>query len=290
MTESSYQTIRLPDGRKLAYTESGTPDGSPIVYCHGNPGSRLDWTLFDPQVALRHRARVIAIDRPGIGRSDPAPSRKLTDWPDDVCALADALGLGRFAVLGYSAGGPYAAACAYKLPDRLTVAGIASGVAPFGIPNATRGMGPGRFYFRAAAVHPLLAGLFLSMMQSGMKSATGSSQSASMPGMPPADQAAMAKPGVGASFMRSFQEACAPGLGGVAQDATLLARPWGFRPEDIRMPVYLWHGEADRNTPLAMGRYMAQAIPSCRATFYPNEGHFSLGVNHLDEILTALVG
>ena len=111
-----------------------------------------------------------------------------------------------------------------------------------------------------------------------------------MPGMPPADEAAMAKPGVAQAFLDSFHEACASGFAGVALDATLLARYWGFRPEDIHMPVFLWHGEADRNTPIAMGRYMAQAIPDCRATFYPDEGHFSLGANHLDEILSALVG
>jgi pimeloyl-ACP methyl ester carboxylesterase len=286
ITESS---VKMPDGRTLSYAEFGDPHGRPLIYCHGNPGSRLDCLLFDQEEFLRHHVRVISLDRPGVGGSDFQPRRKLTDWPADVCALADALGLGRFAVLGYSAGGPYAAVCAALIPQRLTAAGIASGVAPLSVPGVTRGMGPGKYFFRAAGVHPWLGEVFLNLMKSGMSSPKGGA-TPEMPGMPPADQTAMSRPGVGEAFLRSFQAASAPGMRGVAWDAALLARPWGFRVADIGMPVSLWHGEADRNTPLAMARYMAETIPNCRAKFFPGEGHFSLGVNHLGEILAGLFG
>lgn len=87
-------------------------------------------------------ARVITIDRPGIGRSAARPRRAMLDWPDDVAVVADHLGLGHFAVLGHSAGGPYAAACALKLGDRISGLGIACRFALFDRPAATEGMSP----------------------------------------------------------------------------------------------------------------------------------------------------
>jgi pimeloyl-ACP methyl ester carboxylesterase len=73
-------------------------------------------------------------------------------------------------------------------------------------------------------------------------------------------------------------------------DATVVARPWDFRLEEISMPVHLWHGEADRNAPVAMGRFVAQSIPDCHAHFYPNEGHLSLLNHYFEEVLQVLLG
>jgi pimeloyl-ACP methyl ester carboxylesterase len=123
------------DGCALTYAEFGDPNGRPSVLCHGTPGtpgSRLD-RHPDDRVAVDQGARVIVPDRPGCGRSDYQPHRTLLGWPDDVLALADALGLERFAVAGVSGGGPHAAACACKIPNkipnRLTRVAIVSGIA-----------------------------------------------------------------------------------------------------------------------------------------------------------------
>jgi pimeloyl-ACP methyl ester carboxylesterase len=80
----------------------------------------------DERATLSSDVRLIMPERPGIGRSDTKERRTLSDWPTDVVALADALGVGRFAVLGVSAGGPYAASCAALIPQRLTAVGIVS--------------------------------------------------------------------------------------------------------------------------------------------------------------------
>ncbi|RPI30619.1 MAG: alpha/beta hydrolase [Chloroflexota bacterium] len=279
--------IRLPDGRQLAYAEYGDPQGKPVIYFHGNPSSRLEPLMFGSHLDQAAGLRVIAADRPGMGRSDFQPGRKLTGWPADVCALADSLHLDRFAVLGISAGGPYVSVCARMIPERLTVAGILSGVGPMNTPGGTKGMGMGRYYFRGAAIHPWLAELFVRMMRSSM-SGTPRSGGGAPPGMPPADIEALAQPELGKAFLASAVEAWSCGARGTAWDATLLARPWGFNLTDIQMPVYLWHGEADTNAPVAMGRFVAQSIPDCRAKFYPNEGHISVGVRYMDEILSVL--
>src|SRR5512140_1859845 len=107
MTTQMEQIISLPDGRKMTYAEYGDPDGKPIFYFHGNPGSRLDPKMVEPELLRKFHARFIAPDRPGMGGSDFLPGRKMSDWPADVTALADGLHLDRFAILGISGGGPY---------------------------------------------------------------------------------------------------------------------------------------------------------------------------------------
>ena len=111
--------ITLPDGRKLAYAEFGKPDGYPVLYFHGSPGSRLDPLLLGDEIFSHFGLHVIAPDRPGIGQSDFQTNRGFSDWPNDVVFLADEVGLKQFSVLGTSGGCGYAAVCAAKIPDRL---------------------------------------------------------------------------------------------------------------------------------------------------------------------------
>jgi len=105
--------LRLNDGRLLGYAEFGDPGGTPVMFFHGFPGSRLEGALGH-EAAERAAVRMICIDRPGMGLSTFQPGRRMLDWPADVAALADALGIGRFAVGGVSGGGPYAAVCALR--------------------------------------------------------------------------------------------------------------------------------------------------------------------------------
>jgi pimeloyl-ACP methyl ester carboxylesterase len=138
--DSTNRTVRLPDGRRLGYAEWGDPGGRPLLYFHGWPGSRVEGRLGD-EAARAKGIRLIALDRPGMGLSDYQPRRRLVDWPDDVLEVAAALGLDRFAVLGISGGGPYAAACAWKLSEQLTSAGIVSCLAPLDVHGVIAGMG-----------------------------------------------------------------------------------------------------------------------------------------------------
>ena len=121
--------ILLQDSRYLSYAEYGSRSGCPVFYFHGLPGSRLQRPPEIPP-ALRHKIRLVTIDRPGMGFSTFKPGRRLLDWPSDVEELADALGIGRFAVIGVSGGGPYAAACAYGIPGRLNAVAWKTGCSP----------------------------------------------------------------------------------------------------------------------------------------------------------------
>lgn len=283
------KTIELPDGRVLAYAEYGDPQGRPIFYFHGNPGSRLDPLTIGVEVLERCNARLIAADRPGMGLSTFQPGRRLIDWPADVSVLADALDVESFAVMGLSGGGPYAAVCAHQIPERLTGAAIVSGIGSISAPGATRGMGPGRFLFYSARIHPGLARIFLAMTKSGLQSTRKGPNPGAPPGMPAADLAALSRPGIAEAFLGAIEESWRDGMRGTALDAALLARPWGFALEEIAIPVHVWHGEADRMVPIGMGKAVAKAIPGCTAHFFPGEGHVSLAANHLQEILEALM-
>ncbi|MGB9300944.1 MAG: alpha/beta fold hydrolase, partial [Anaerolineae bacterium] len=133
------QTIVLPGGRTLGFAEYGDPSGRPVLFFPGTPSGRL-FHHPDESIALSLGARVLTIDRPGYGLSDFQPGRTLLDWPSDVMALADALGIARFAAAGISGGAPYVAACAFRIPDRLTAAAIVSGLGPIDWQGAMEGM------------------------------------------------------------------------------------------------------------------------------------------------------
>jgi pimeloyl-ACP methyl ester carboxylesterase len=122
-------TLLLGDGRKLGYAQYGRPDGEPLFYFHGHPGSRLE-ARFAHRAAAEAGLRVVALDRPGYGLSDFQPGRVITGWPADVAEAADLLRIGKFSVAGASGGGPYALACAWRLPGRVIRAAVISGVGP----------------------------------------------------------------------------------------------------------------------------------------------------------------
>lgn len=289
--ESSQKTsfVTLRDGRKLGYSEFGLPGGKPVLYTHGHPGSRMDIGIIGTEILVQHGLRLIAPDRPGIGISDFLPGRRIIDWPADVVELADSLGIERFSVLSVSCGGPFAAATAYALPYRVKNLVLVSSVGDFNIRGATEGMGPGLMYFRLGRHVPFLSRLMLNMMSSGLNSNREKMVARVKQGLPPPDFEAMEAPGVTEAFLETLAEFLRQGSTGPAWEAGLFMRPWGFPLEEIHVPCHLWHSEADRNAPIAMGRDQARRIPGCVATFIPREGHFSLFKNYAAKIFENLV-
>src|SRR5205809_4638333 len=127
-------TAATPDGRTLAYVERGAADGVPVLVNHGTPGSRLS-RHPDKELYERHGVRMIAYDRPGYGLSDPHPGRSVADAASDIGAIADNLGLDRFAVVGGSGGAPHALACGALLGDRVVRVGALVTPAPSDAPD-----------------------------------------------------------------------------------------------------------------------------------------------------------
>jgi pimeloyl-ACP methyl ester carboxylesterase len=272
------QRITLPDDRTLTFDEHGPPEGKPILYFHGSPSSRLEWSLFGSQaMAQALGIRIIAPDRPGMGGSTFQPNRHILDWPRDVVALADHLQLDTFAVMGYSGGGPYAAVCALIIPERLTKVGVISGTAPFDRPGLADVIHPdSRRFMDLSRERPWLSRLSLRMMGLLARFVREKMIANAMAALPEPDRQIIAQPEFQQGFLRMFLEALRQGPRGAQHETQLMVSPWGFRPQEIKMRVQLWHGEADRNAPPAMGRYMAEAIPNSKLQLYPSEGHLSL--------------
>lgn len=283
--------VILPGGRQLAYAEFGRADGAPVFYFHGSPSSRLEPLLIGDEVLSRLGLRVIAPDRPGMGGSAFQPGRRLTDWPADVAALADALGLDRFAVLGNSGGGPYVAACAAKIPDRLRAAVIVSGGWRMDWPEARAGLPfPNRLTLLLARWAPPVLRLLLGMMKGAAQGKPEEEQAQLRQRMPPADSAAFMEPGRLEAFRLAMRECLRQGARGAAWDLGLYVRDFGFRLDEVRVPLMLFHGEQDSNAPIAMVRRAVAQLPAARLRTYAGEAHLSTLCNHMDEIAQALVG
>lgn len=280
-----HQKLKLHDGRMLGYTEYGAPEGEPVFYFHGFPGSRLDYLFFDDgAAAMEAKARIIAADRPGYGLSSFQRGRRILDWPDDVTALADALRIDRFAVLGISGGGPYAAACAFKIPGRLTATGIVSGMGPPGAP----GMKDGASWTLPGT--PSLIRRFVLMLTSmGLQRDPDQFLRRSKEAFSEPDARLLEQPDLAQVFVAGLQEAFRSGVGGANRDAALYAQPWGFQLQDISAEVHLWHGGQDANVPVSVGHKVAAALPHCNATFDEEEGHLTLARNRITGILGRLV-
>jgi pimeloyl-ACP methyl ester carboxylesterase len=275
------RTISLSDGRTLGFEDVGAADGQPVIYFHGFGSSRVI-RHPDDSIAERLGVRLIAVDRPGIGASSRLPGRRMLDWPSDVAALADALDIERFDVLGWSGGGPYALACAWALPQRVRTAGVISGPAPLA------GVGPIDYLIRSHRAAARAAGLATWRWARQQQRDPERHLDAAVAKMIEADRVVVGDPHVRAMMLANTDEMYRQGNRGVYDEALIISRAWGFALEEIQVPVVLWHGDDDPTVPVGMGRFLAAQVPTCRPRFYVGEGH-QLFVERWEEILSALV-
>ena len=258
-----------------------------MLFFHGLGTSRVICPA-DEQLAAGLGVRLISVDRPGIGLSDRLKGRRLLDWPSDIEQLADALALDGVAIVGWSGGGPYAAACAYQLPERVRAVGLVSAPAPIsGVGKAEYMRRFHRTAAHAAGRAPWMIRLALWHWGRPQRRDPELFFDKSFAEMCRADQQVLAEPGVRRQMIANSRELYRQGGRGIYDEALVLARPWGFDPRDITVPVHVWHGELDDVVPVAMGRHIARAVPLSRSTFYPYEGHHLL-YRRWPEILAAL--
>lgn len=252
--------VALADGRTLhAYDTGG--DGPLVVFWHhGTPN------LGTPPAPLfRPGVRWISYDRPGYGGSTPRPDRDVASAAGDAAAVADALGVPRFALLGHSGGGPHALACAALLPDRALAVASVSGLAPYGAEGLDwfAGMAPGsEASLRAAAEG-----------RTAKEKHEAAGEDADI-GFIAADWAAL--DGEWSWFNSVVGPAMAAGPAALIDDDLAYVRPWGFDPATITVPVLLAHGGGDRMVPSGHSRWLADHCPTAELRVIPAEGHVSV--------------
>lgn len=281
--------LRLADGRNLEYAEWGDPGGVPVIHMHGLPGSRLE-THAPDAVYRRLGVRLITVDRPGYGLSDPKPGRTLQDWPADLGALADHLELERFGLTALSGGGPFALAAAARLPDRLTGVALAGCLAPLDHPGALAGM---RWLNRLGLLLAAHAPWSLAVAYRVLRQVLDRSPDFFLAWMtgdkPPPDRGLIEQPAIHEALEIMLQEAVRKGVLGAVQEVRLIALPWGFDLADVRVPVHLWHGVLDDTAPIAQADYLAAHLPLAELHRCPGEAHMVMWP-HLVEILSAASG
>jgi pimeloyl-ACP methyl ester carboxylesterase len=276
---------RLRDGRTLGYSERGERGGSPVLDFHGNPGSRLSHWGEDAVIRTAG-VRLISVDRPGIGLSAPDPGRRVADWAADVAGLADALELERFAVLGHSVGGAYAAACAHGLPDRVTAAGLVSPIIPLDSGQALGELGkPGQWAL--ARDRPRLMRVSIRVLFLLARAAPSFARRVFGSRSTPAEKEISARPEVMARALASARESTRQGAIGLVEDMRVALRPWGFDPGEIRIPVFVWQGDRDSSIVEGWGEWWARAIPTATLIRCAGEGHLLIE-ERIGEILATL--
>jgi pimeloyl-ACP methyl ester carboxylesterase len=282
--------LRLSDGRGLTYSETGPPDGAPVLYCHGAIGTPLGAAVDLEALTSELGVRYIAISRPGIGGSDPAPGRTVLGFTADVRELIDALDIERLAVVGVSAGGPYALAVARELEGRVDRVAVCSSLSPLCPPHRTPGM-----QRRIRLALSVLAGapemcaaigdLAVPVIRRHPELLTRVIAAHAAPG----ERRLLHRADERSAASTSFLDAASEGVRGMIEDYLVYSSPWGFAASEVTAEVHLWHGLEDPLVPVEHALQLAVSLPRCRVFLDPDEGHHFFR-RRLAKILAVLVG
>jgi pimeloyl-ACP methyl ester carboxylesterase len=259
--------LELRDGRTLHTYDAPAEGGDArltVVWHHGTPNLGPPPEPLFP-AAARLGIRWVSYDRPGYGGSTPHPGRDVASAAADVAGVADALGIGRFAVMGHSGGGAHALACGALLPERVLGVACVAGLAPFqaeGLDWFAGMAAAGAAELRAAAQGGAALEAHLTSTDFDPKQFT------------PADHAALE--GAWAWLDGVAGQALEGGLGGMVDDDLATVAPWGFDPGQVRAPVLLLHGGQDRVAPSAHAKWLASRIASAELWLRPGDGHISV--------------
>jgi pimeloyl-ACP methyl ester carboxylesterase len=281
------RTLRLQARRTLAWCEWGPEGGIPVIALYGTPGSRL----FCPDVEATHTAgvRLISVDRPGYGGSDPDPDLNVLSVADDLAEFQGLLGLQRSAVFGWSAGGPYALGFACKHPGRVTWVGAAASWGPLReVPGVWDSLSAESRELMELAARDPAAALRGVQARTAWYAANPDETLEGQPTEGNPDAVLLRQPVLHDAMLTWFREGARQRTAGFDADwIATYASPWGFRLSDVPPRTVLWWGDADALCAEAHTRYLARELPDARLTVYPGEGHLA-PVPHWAEILGAL--
>lgn len=275
------ETAQLPDGRLLGWAEWGPTSGTPVLFCSGAAMGRS--LGFGAGVLEKRNVRLIAVDRPGLGASTPAPGRGLLDWSADIQHFAEARGLKRLSAVGYSQGAPFALACAAR--GMVSAVAIVAGGDELAHP-AARGL-----------LHPEVAKLVeLTVSEPARAEGVFAGMTAQklwemVIGMSSeSDRAVFSEPRFASAYRRALGEGFSQGPAGYARDTVLHMSRWPFELESLRAPVDLWYGALDTSPVHSpdFGETLARRLPEARRQLLPHVGSALLWT-HAEDILGSLL-
>lgn len=264
MTTVTEFDLPLPAGRLHVY-DTGGADRLPVFWHHGTPNIGVPpEPLFEASERLG--IRWVSWDRPGYGRSTAAPGRDVASAALHAEAVADSLGIGRFATMGHSGGAPHALACGALLPRRVRGVVAAASLAPYdavGLDWFTGMASSGVDVLRAAAAGRAA--------RQRWDVEHGDDYD---PEFTPADLRAFEADW--SWFMGVVQAGTANGADPAIDDDVAYVAPWGFDTARVEAPVLLLHGELDRIAPCSHARWLADHCPDAELRLFPGDGHISV--------------
>jgi pimeloyl-ACP methyl ester carboxylesterase len=282
--------IAVGDDRQIGFAEFGDPQGRAIFWLHGTPGARRQIPMEARVYAEQRQIRLIGVDRPGIGSSTPYQYDTVFAFADDLRTIADTLGIDKFEVIGLSGGGPYTLACAAAMPDRVIAAGVLGGVAPA---RGADAIGGGVMAF-GSAVAPLLevAGypIRLAAVSLVRLARPVASPALDLYGRlsPEADRHMLARPEFKAMFLDDLLNGSRKQLAAPFADVVVFARDWGFRLDEVKVPIRWWHGDRDHIVPFEHGQHVVSRLPDAQLYHLPGESHLA-GLGRAKEILDTMI-
>lgn len=271
--DRSSRVHRLPDGRRIGYAEYGSPDGLPAIALHGTPGARYMFALTD-EAAWARGLRILAPERPGYGLSDQHHFDTLGETAYDVEAIADALGLERFALIGVSGGGPHAVAAAVRLKERVLSMALIAPVGPIAGSSHIRMSHFHHFIFSYLAPSPHAAGAFFFGLRTMIDWAPGVAYHLLMQRVTQTDAQLLRRPEVRDNLQATLREGLRPGVEGPLQDLRLYCGPWNLPLDAIDVPTIMWQGSADTIVPPDAAYHLAGALPKCQLEVIEGAGHY----------------
>ena len=282
--------VAVGSDRRIGFAEFGDPQGRAIFWLHGTPGARRQIPVEARLYGERNGIRLVGVDRPGIGSSTPHEYATVLDFAEDLRTIADTLGIDRMAIIGLSGGGPYTLGCAAAMPDRVVAIGVLGGVAP------TRGsdaIGGGLMGNIGLPVAPVLekAGAPLSMVAAGLIRLV---RPLAEPVLdiyarvsPEGDRRLLSRPEFKAMFLDDLLNGSRKQLAAPFADVVVFARDWGFRLDEVKVPVRWWHGDHDHIVPYAHGRHVVAMLPEAELCPLPGESHLG-GLGQAEAIMQTM--
>jgi pimeloyl-ACP methyl ester carboxylesterase len=271
--------VSIGGGRSFSYRAFGDEAGMPLFALHGTPGSRLKFVVAHP-VARAVGLRVIAPDRWGYGATERHPRPSLKAFAEDMAAFADALGIGRFAIMGVSGGGPFAAAVASEMPDRVSALALAAPVGPIAGEADTEITPFHRLCFGPLAQTPAAVGALFHAFRAVLDVSPDIGMRMAMMRIAAADRRVLRQRDVAARLGETFVEGLRPGVAGPITDLGIFGAPWDVDLARAKVPARLWIGSKDQNVPRSAARRLAMRLPDCELTELGGQGHLWIATNY----------